>query len=143
MMYIGTSLGGCLNSLMANEVSEEDVMFIITRTLCPNYETFMQVVEQYYEDGTPITRTTNSYALREYELTKVKELATRLYYSGRIHQPRVFDNEGRKEGHHYQYNHPARLGQGLWMQVVPTNDNSTPAVVEAYEKYKVLDTLTK
>jgi len=143
MMYIGTSLGGCLNSLMANEVSEEDVMFIVTRTLCPNYETFMQVVEQYYEDGTPITRTTNSYALREYELTKVKELATRLYYSGRIHQPRVFDNEGRKDGHHYQYNHPARLGNGLWMQVVPTNDNSTPAVVDAWEKYKVLDALTK
>jgi len=143
MMYIGTSLGGCLNSLMANEVSEEDVMFIVTRTLCPNYETFMQVVEQYYEDGTPITRTTNSYALREYELTKVKELATRLYYSGRIHQPRVFDNEGRKEGHHYQYNHPARLGQGLWMQVVPTNDNTTPAVVDAWEKYKMLDNLTK
>ena len=142
-MYIGTSLGGCLNSLMANEVSEEDVMFIVTRTLCPNYETFMQVVEQYYEDGTPITRTTNSYALREYELTKVKELATRLYFSGRIHQPRVFDNEGRKEGHHYQYNHPARLGQGLWMQVVPTNDNSTPAVVDAWEKYKMLDNLTK
>jgi arginine repressor len=128
---------------MANEVSEEDVMFIVTRTLCPNYETFMQVVEQYYEDGTPITRTTNSYALREYELTKVKELATRLYYSGRIHQPRVFDNEGRKEGHHYQYNHPARLGQGLWMQVVPTNDNTTPAVVDAWEKYKMLDNLTK
>jgi hypothetical protein len=142
-MYIGTSLGGCLNSLMTNEVSEEDVMFIVTRTLCPNYETFMQVVEQYYEDGTPITRTTNSYALREYELTKVKELATRLYYSGRIHQPRVFDNEGRKEGHHYQYNHPARLGQGLWMQVVPTNDNTTPAVVDAWEKYKMLDNLTK
>jgi len=131
-----------LNSLMANEVSEEDVMFIVTRTLCPNYETFMQVVEQYYE-GTPITRTTNSYALREYELTKVKELATRLYYSGRIHQPRVFDNEGRKEGHHYQYNHPARLGQGLWMQVVPTNDNTTPAVVDAWEKYKMLANLTK
>ena len=143
MMYIGTSLGGCLKSLMANEVSEDEVMFIVTRTLCPNYETFIQVVEQYYEDGTPITRTTHSYALREYELIKVKELATRLYYSGRIHQPRVFDNEGRKDGHHYQYNHPARLGNGLWMQVVPTNDNSTPSVVDAYEKYKMLDNLTK
>jgi hypothetical protein len=142
-MYIGTSLGGCLNSLMANEVSEEDVMFIVTRTLCPNYETFMQVVEQYYAEGTPITRSTYSYSLSEYDLTKVKELATRLYFSGRIHQPRVFDNEGRKEGHHYQYNHPARLGQGLWMQVVPTNDNTTPAVVDAWEKYKMLDNLTK
>ncbi len=143
MMYIGTSLGGCLNSLMANEVSEEDVMFIVTRTLCPNYETFMQVVEQYYAEGTPVSRTTYSYSLTDYDLTKVKELATRLYYSGRIHQPRVFDNEGRKEGHHYQYNHPARLGQGLWMQVVPTNDNTTPAVVDAWEKYKMLDNLTK
>lgn len=143
MMYIGTSLGGCLNSLMAGEVSEADVMFIVTRTMCPNYETFMQVVEQYYVEGTPVTRSTYSMELGSYDLTKVKELATRLYFSGRIHQPRVFDNEGRTAGHYYQYNHPARLGHGLWMQVVPTNNNSTPMVVEAYEKYKVLDSLTK
>ena len=143
MMYIGTSLGGCLNSLMAGEVSEADVMFIVTRTMCPNYETFMQVVEQYYVEGTPVTRSTYSMELGSYDLIKVKELATRLYFSGRIHQPRVFDNEGRTAGHYYQYNHPARLGHGLWMQVVPTNNNSTPVVVEAYEKYKVLDALTK
>lgn len=143
MMYIGTSLGGCLNSLMANEVSEDEVMFIVTRTMCPDYETFMQVVEQYYAEGTPITRSTYSYSLSEYDLTNVKELATRLYYSGRIHQPRVFNNEGRNDGHYYDYNHPAKLGQGLWMQVVPTNDNSTPSVVEAWEKYKMLDTLTR
>ena len=142
-MYIGTSLGRCLNSLMANEVSEDEVMFIVTRTLCPNYETFIQVVEQYYEDGTPITRTTHSYALREYELTKVKELATRLYYSGRIHQPLLIYSYSEKNNHYYPYNHPAKLGHGLWMQVVPTNDNSTPAVVDAYEKYKMLDNLTK
>jgi hypothetical protein len=143
MMYIGTSLGGCLNSLMTNEVSEEDVMFIVTRTMCPNYDTFMQVVEQYYAEGIPITRSTYSYELSTYDLTKVKELATRLYFSGRIHQPRVFSEQGRKTGHSHPYNHPAKLGQGLWMQVVPTNDNSTPAVVEAYEKYRMLDALTK
>ena len=143
MMYIGTSLGGCLVSIMHNEVSEDEVMFIITRTLCPDYDTFMQVVEQYYAEGTPMTRTVYSYELSTYDLTKVKELATRLYYSGRIHQPRVFDDEGRRAGHSYLYNHPAKLGQGLWMQVVPTNDNSTPAVVDAYEKYKMLDILTR
>jgi hypothetical protein len=142
-MYIGTSLGGCLNSLMAGEVSEDDVMFIVTRTLCPNFTAFMQVVEQYYAEGTPVTRSTYSYSLSEYDLTKVKELATRLYYSGRIHQPRVFDNDARTAGHYYPYNHPAKLGHGLWMQVVPTNDNTTPAVVQAYEKYKMLDALTK
>ena len=143
MMYIGTSLGGCLKSLMSNEVSEDEVMFIVTRTFCPDYESFMQVVEQYYAEGNPYPRRSSLSELGQYDLTKVKELATRLYFSGRIHQPRVFDSEGRKAGHSYQYNHPARLGQGLWMQVVPTNDNSTPAVVEAYEKYKMLDNLTK
>jgi len=143
MMYIGTSLGGCLNSLMANEVSEDEVMFIVTRTFCPDYNALMQVVEQYYAEGIPITRSTYSYSLSEYDLTNVKELATRLYFSGRIHQPRVFSEQGRQDGHSYPYNHPARLGQGLWMQVVPTNDNSTPSVIEAYEKYKVLDNLTK
>ena len=128
---------------MANEVSEDEVMFIVTRTFCPDYNALMQVVEQYYAEGIPITRSTYSYSLSEYDLTKVKELATRLYYSGRIHQPRVFSEQGRRDGHSYPYNHPAKLGNGLWMQVVPTNDNSTPAVVDAYEKYKLLDNLTK
>ena len=51
MMYIGTSLGGCLVSLMHNEVSEDEVMFIVTRTFCPDYDAFIQVVEQYYSEG--------------------------------------------------------------------------------------------
>ena len=110
MMYIGTSLGGCLKSLMANEVSVEDVMFIVTRTLCPNYETFMQVVEQYYAEGNPYPRRSSLSELGDYDLTDVKALATRLYFSGRIHQPRVFDSEGRKAGHSYYENHPS-IGQ--------------------------------
>jgi len=142
-MYIGTSLGGCLVSLMHNEVSEDEVMFIVTRTLCPNYDAFMSVVEQYYAEGNPYQRRADLSNLSEYDLTDVKALATRLYFSGRIHQPRVFDDEGRRAGHSYPYNHPAKLGQGLWMQVVPTNDNSNSIVIDAYEKYKVLDALTK
>ena len=143
MKYIGTSLGGCLLSLAAGEVSEDEVMFIVTRTLCPDYKTFMRVVEQYYAEGNPHARNPAQYGLGDYDLTEVKNLATRLYFSGRIHQPRVFDDEGRKSGYWYEYDHPAKLGNGLWMHVVPTNDNNTPAVVEAYEKYKMLDALTK
>ena len=143
MMYIGTSLGGCLLSLINNEVSEDQVMFIVTRTLCPDYKTFIQVVEQYHAEGNPNARNPAQYGLGDYDLNEVKNLATRLYFSGRIHQPRVFDDVGRRAGHYYPYNHPAKLGQGLWMQVVPTNDNATPAVVEAWEKYKMLDNLTK
>jgi len=143
MMYIGTSLGGCLLSLMNNEVSEDQVMFIVTRTFCPDYDAFIQIVQQYHAEGNPNARNPAQYGLGDYDLNEVKNIATRLYYSGRIHQPRVFDNAGRTAGHYYPYNHPAKLGHGLWMQVVPTNDNSTPAVIEAWEKYKILDNLTK
>ena len=139
-MYIGTSLGGCLLSIMHNEVSEDEVMFIITRTLCPNYDTFIQVVEQYYAEGNLYSRNNSMYELGSYDISDVKALASRLYFAGKIHQPRVFAHEGE---HSYDYSHPTRLGHGLWMHVVPTNDNSTPAVVEAYEKYKLLDNLTR
>jgi hypothetical protein len=53
MMYIGTSLGGCLLSLMANEVSEDNVMFIVTRTMCPTFESFINVVRAYHAEGNP------------------------------------------------------------------------------------------
>jgi hypothetical protein len=45
MMYVGTSLGGCLLGIMNNEVSEDDVMFIVTRTLCPDYDTFITLFD--------------------------------------------------------------------------------------------------
>lgn len=140
MMYIGTSLGGCLKSLMANEVSEDEVMFIVTRTFCPDFKTYMEVVEQYYAEGNPFPRSSSLNTLDSYDLTTVKALATRLYFGGKIHQPRVFAHEGEYQ---IEYAHPFKLGNGLWMQVVPTNDNSNSAVVEAWERYKMLDNLTK
>ena len=139
MMYIGTSLGGCLLSLMANEVSEDDVMFIVTRTMCPTFEKFIDVVKQYHAEGNPYARNPAQYGLGDSPLDDVIALASKLYYSGRIHQPRVFSEE---IGHH-AYTHPTKYAHGLWLQIVPTNYNSTPVVVEAYEKYKMLDNLTK
>jgi len=139
MMYIGTSLGGCLLSLMAGEVSEDEVMFIVTRTNCPTFDTFIDVVKQYHAEGNPYARNPALYGLGDYSLDDLIALASKLYYSGRIHQPRVFS----EEIGHRDYTHPTKYAHGLWMQIVPTNDNSTPAVVEAYEKYKMLDNLTK
>jgi hypothetical protein len=138
-MYIGTSLGGCLLSLLAGEVSEDEVMFIVTRTDCPDYDKFIGVVKAYHAQGNPFARNPARYSLGDYPLDDAVDLASRLYYSGRIHQPRTFTSKGVDP----DYAHPAKLGHGLWMQVVPTIDNTTPAVVEAYEKYKMLDMLTK
>jgi len=139
MMYVGTSLGGCLLSLMAKEVSEDEVMFIATRTLCPTYETFINVVKQYHSDGNPYARNPAQYGLSDYPLDDVIDLASRLYYAGRIHQPRVFAAEGNSGA----YAHPTKYGHGLWMQVVPTNQSANSAVIDAWEKYKILDALTK
>ena len=140
MMYIGTSLGGCLQSLMAGEVSIDEVMFIVTRTMCPTFDKYIDVVKQYHAEGNLYARKPSQYELSESSLDDVIEMASRLYYLGKIHQPRVYVEEG---GFGVAYQHPAEYGSGLWMQVVPTNTNTTPAVVEAYEQYKLLDRLTR
>jgi hypothetical protein len=136
MMYIGTSLGGCLLSLMHGEVSEDDVMVIITRTNCPDYDKFVGVVKAYHAQGNPYASRPELYELNDYKLDDLIDLGTRLWYSGKIHQPRNFLDST-------NYRHPFVNGNKLWFQVVPTNENTTPAVVDAYEKYKMLDILTK
>jgi hypothetical protein len=138
-MYIGTSLGGCLLSLMNGEVSEDEVMFIVTRTDAPTYERFIAVVDAYHSHGNPYASNPEMYELSDHPLEKVMDLAIRLWYGGKIHQPRTFVGDS-KFG---SYRHPTSYGNGLWMQVVPTNQNTNPSVVEAYEKYKMLDMLTK
>jgi len=136
MMYVGTSLGGCLLSLMNGEVSEDEVMVIITRTDAPDYDRYIGVVKTYHAQGNPYARNPERYELDDYKLDNLIDLATRLWNSGKIHQPRSFmgDSLG---------THPFRNGDKLWFQVVPTNENNTPAVVDAYEKYKMLDVLTR
>ena len=136
MMYIGTSLGGCLLSLISGEVSEDEVMVIITRTDAPDYDRFIGVVKAYHAQGNPFANNPERYELDDYDLNDLIELADRLWNNGKIHQPRTFLNDTR-------YRHPFKHGDKLWFQVVPTLDNDTPAVVDAYEKYKMLDTLTK
>jgi hypothetical protein len=136
MMYVGTSLGKCLRSILLGEVSEADVLLIITRTMSPNLEEFMVVVKQYYDEGNY-----SSYQPKDYDLSvkpweEVEELAKRLYTTGRIHQPRNFASLGS------QFIHP-ELSNDTWIEVSPKSRNSTPAVVQAYEHYKMLDVLTQ
>ena len=69
-------------------------------------------------------------------LESVLDLAQGLWQDGKIHQPRTMAGSTR-------YKHPFAYGDRLWFQVVPTIDNDNPAVVDAYEKYKMLDILTR
>ena len=135
MMYIGTSLGRCLRSILDGEVPENQVLMIITRTHCETYDSLVNVVKLYYAEGNQYARYSEMYDLTKFDFETVLDLASKLYNSGRIHQPRLYSDS--------DYLPIAFSFQELWIQVVPTNTNSSPAVVEAYEKYKMLDTLTR
>lgn len=136
MMYIGTSLGRCLRSILMDEVSEADVLLIITRTQTKDYDSFLGVVKQYYEDGNWSSLRPEDYDLAVKPWEEVEALARTLYKSGKIHQPRNFALLGN------QFIHPD-LRDDVWVEVSPKNRNTTPAVVQAYEQYKLLDSLTK
>jgi hypothetical protein len=134
MMLIGTSLGGCLKSLAADEVSLDDVLCIITRTKCKDKESLMHVVEDYHSGGNNFAMISNNYELGQYDLDAVKEIAHWLWESGKIHQPRLYNNIG-------GFVHPELVRDQLWLEIAPRiNDN--PAVLNAYNHYKMLRTLT-
>ena len=136
MMYIGTSLGKCLRSLLMDEVPEADVLLIITRTQSKDYEAFLTIVKQYYEDGNWSSRRPEDYDLAVKPWEEVEALASRLYKGGKIHQPRNFVGLGN------HFIHPG-LNYDVWVEVSPKSRNTTPAVVQAYEHYKMLDSLTQ
>ena len=136
MMYVGTSLGKCLRSILMDEVSEQDVLLIITRTRSGNLEKFLGVVKTYYEEGNFTARDAQAYDLAVKPWNEVEELATKLYNHGKIHQPRNFSSLGS------QFIHPD-LSNDIWVEVSPKSRNTTPAVVQAYEQYKLLDSLTQ
>jgi hypothetical protein len=133
MIYIGTSLGGCLQSILRGEVSEDQVLMIITRTKCETYEQYVGVIKLYYDEGNQYARNSQRYDFSRFDFETVMDLASKLYHSGRIHQPRNYS----------EYSNYIFSFRDLWLEVVPTNTNSSPAVVEAYEKYKMLDALTR
>lgn len=136
-MLIGTSFGGCLKSILAGEVSEDDVLLIITRTHARDLDDIINLAERYYAEGNPTATVSSNYEFDEsIDVNAIKTLAARLYLSGKIHQPRNF-------GHTKGFVHLDMSHSALWMEVNPIGVNKHPAVIDAYEKYKILDKLTK
>jgi len=133
MILIGTSFGRCMASILKGEVREQDVLFIVTGTMCPDKKEFLEVAETYFSNGNRNVFQPEQYNVDRITREEYMSLASHLYDAGKIHQPRNF-----------AYGHGlAGRYDDLWLQVVPTNENTTPAVLDAWEKYKMLDNLTK
>jgi len=89
-MKIGTSLGKCVKSILAGEVKEEDVLFVVSNTKCPDLVKLIEVIEEYYYQyqGAHIPRE-QAYDMSAYSLEEACAVAQRLMESGKLHQPRV------------------------------------------------------
>ena len=133
-MKIGTSLGKCVRSILAGEVKEEDVLFIVSNTMAPDNGRLMDVIEQYYYQyqGAHMPRE-KAYDMSEYELDDAKAIATRLMESGKLHQPRctgksVFGN--------------AHALTDTWYDIMPSAGSSESAK-NAWDAYVMMSKLSQ
>ena len=133
-MKIGTSLGKCVKSILAGEVKEADVLFIVSNTMAPDLDRLMSVIEQYYYQyqGAHMPRE-KAYDMSEYELDDAKAIATRLMESGKLHQPRctgksVFGN--------------AHALTDTWYDIMPSAGSSESAK-NAWDAYVMMSKLSQ
>lgn len=131
MMYIGTSFGKCIKSILQGEVSEEEVLVIICGTKAKGLAKLYEVIKEYHshsgnEPGDPVYL----YDISSYEIDDVLNLVQRLYLAGKIHQPRMFNSLG-----HLRSNY---LFSETWLEVVPSYTGNNHAVVDSYNKYRML-----
>jgi hypothetical protein len=133
-MLIGTSLGRCLTSILDGDVKIDDVACIITRTKAHTWDELVLVIKEYHEHGNRYGNNRPSdYNLGQFDWELVLDIASKLWYSGRIHQPRNYMDGS--------INRPSFPYHDLWLEIVPTPSSATPAVVEAYQQYQMLKTL--
>jgi hypothetical protein len=124
-LLIGTSLGKCVKDILDGTVKEDEVLFIVTNTMCPTLDRLIDVIKEYYYY--PPTR---AYDMTAHSLEDAKEVAQRLFESGKLHQPRCLTEVYR-----------AHTLKDTWLEVVPTITSHNQSVVDAYGKYRMLAVL--
>jgi hypothetical protein len=131
-MLIGTSLGKCVKDILDGTAKEDEVLFIVTNTMCPTLDRLIDVIKEYYYY--PPTR---AYDMTAHSLVDATKVAQRLFESGKLHQPRclIQDNPSRSSNAHSL--------KDTWYEIVPTPSSHNQSVVDAYSKYRMLATLAE
>lgn len=132
-MKIGTSLGKCVRSILAGEVKEEDVLFIVSNTMAPDLDRLLTVISQYYYEYSGSWRRPE-YDLSEYSLEDAQALAQRLLESGKLHQPRCV------AGTNIHGN--AHALQDTWYDIVPSL-GSSEAAKNSWDAYVMMSKLSQ
>ena len=134
-MKVGLSFSRCLRDIVEARVDFNDVLVIIARTdFDPHNDEHWRGIWEGYRYG-GLSNAEWADAEDDTGVTNVEEMyrsvATQLYDSGKLHQPRQFKA------------HPPRM-KYYWLEcVVPEDElSSNPTALKAWEKYKVLAGLT-
>jgi hypothetical protein len=128
-MLIGTSLGKCLKDILDGTVKEDDVLVIVSNTMCPDLPRLMAVVDEYYYN-----RPRADYDLTAHTIEDAQALAQRLFESGKLHQPRCFKEDWQRRGHSHK---------DTWHEIVPSPSTYNQSVIDAYGQYRMLAELAK
>lgn len=134
-MKIGTSLGKCVKDLLDGHVRYDDVLFIVTNTMCPDLESLQSVIEQYYYENQGATGRGAAYDLSAHSLESAIKLAQRLMESGKLHQPRCVATGlyGRSSNAHSL--------RDTWYDIMPSPVTDNESVREAWNHYTMIKNL--
>jgi len=132
-MLIGTSLGKCLKSILDGKVKEEDVLVIVTNTMCPDLPRLMEVVDEYYYGRSYHP----DYNISGHTIEDAEALAQRLFETGKLHQPRCLQADTLNRGSN------AHSLKDTWYEIVPSPSTHNQSVLDAYGKYRMLADLAK
>jgi hypothetical protein len=117
-MKIGFSFGRCVRDIVRGDVAMDDVAFIIGATAIRDPEQMLHVVEDY------MCRDEYLYGLDE---TICKAVATELYTTGRLLQPRL------------QGIHRHKQPEGaIWVDMFPTIPSANEPVKKAWDSYRFM-----
>jgi hypothetical protein len=117
-MKIGFSFGRCIRDIVNGDIALDDVAFIIGATAIREEEQMLRVIEDY------MYREDYLYGLDE---AKCKEVATELYNTGRLLQPRL-------QGIH---RHKQPDG-AVWVDMFPTKPTVNEPVKKAWDNYRFM-----
>jgi hypothetical protein len=117
-MKIGFSFGRCVRDIVNGDVAMDDVAFIIGATAIREPEQMLRVIDDY------MYREDYLYGLDE---IKCKAVATELYTTGRLLQPRL------------QGIHRHKQPEGaIWVDMFPTMPSANEPVKKAWDAYRFM-----
>jgi len=121
-MKIGFSLGRCIRDIVTDEVSYDDVAFVITGTALRDAEAITWCIGDY------MVRPDYLMGLDE---ERCKEIGLKLFEDGKLFQPRL------------QNVRAFRIPEGaVWADMFPTNMANNTAAKTAWEHYRFMIHMT-